>query len=124
MAKKKKVFVSYDYEHDHGLKSSLIGQSRLPDSPFSINDFSLRENLPEETWISKAQSAISRCDVFIVLIGHDTHSAPGVLTEVRIAEGIRKRRFQLRPQGKPYGAIPRAGDVVTWTWKNLKARLS
>ncbi len=61
---KKKVFVSYDYDYDHGLKSTLISQARRPDSPFSINDFSLQQSLPEETWISKAQSAISRRDAY------------------------------------------------------------
>lgn len=121
---KKKVFVSYDYDHDHGLKSSLISQARRADSPFSINDISLQDSLPEETWMSKAQSAISRCDTFIVLLGSNTHSAHGVLKEISIAKGMGKRRFQLRPQGKTYGAIPGAGDVVAWKWKNLKSRLS
>lgn len=119
---KKKVFVSYDYDYDNGLKSCLIGQSRLPDSPFSINDFSLKEDLPGETWIARAQRAVSQCDIFIVLLGRNTHSASGVLREVRIAEGLKKRRFQLRPQGKNYGAVPGAGDVVAWKWKNLKSR--
>ena len=44
---KTKVFVSFDYDHDVQLKDTLIGQSRLPDSPFSINDMSLREATEE-----------------------------------------------------------------------------
>ena len=121
---KKKVFVSYDYEHDHQMKAALIEQAKRQDSPFSINDFSLQEMQPENNWISKAQSAIARCDVFIVLLGRNTHSAPGVLKEIQIAKGLKKIRFQLQPQGKNYGALKDAGDVVVWKWKNLKARLS
>jgi hypothetical protein len=97
---KKKVFASYDYEHDHQMKAALIEQAKRQDSPFSINDFSLQETQPESNWISKAQSAIAKCYVFIVLLGRNTHSAPGVLKEIRIAKGLEKTRFQLRPQGK------------------------
>lgn len=121
---KKKVFVSFDYDNDRHLKSTLIGQAKLPDSPFSIADFSLKETKPEGGWLSRAQSAIARCDVFIVLLGKNTHNAPGVLKEVKIAKGIGKKCFQLKPQRKNFGQVPDAGDVVVWKWKNLKARLS
>ncbi len=120
---KKKVFVSFDY-NDKQLKDTLIGQAKLPDSPFSIADFSLQETQPEDRWLSKAQSAITGCDIFIVLLGNNTHQASGVLKEVRIAKGLRKKRFQLKPQGKNFVPVPDAGDVIVWTWKNLKARLS
>jgi len=120
---KTKVFVSYDYENDRHLKSTLIGQAKLPDSPFSISDFSLKETQPERTWLSQAQSAIARCDVFIVLLGNNTHQAPGVLKEVNIAKGIRKKRFQLKPQRKKHVPVPSAGEVVVWKWNNLKAHL-
>ena len=44
---KTKVFVSYDYDHDVQLKEGLIEQSTRPDSPFSINDKSLKQATPE-----------------------------------------------------------------------------
>jgi len=106
---KKKVFVSFDYSYDLNLKRSLVAQSREPDSPFSINDFSLQESEPEETWLDEAQSKIARCDVFIAIVGKNTHSAPGVLKEVAIAKGSRKPRFQIRPKGKDYGEVADAG---------------
>lgn len=121
---KKKVFVSFDYDNDRHLKSTLIGQAKLPDSPFAIVDFSLKETQPEGQWLSKAQSAIAKCDVFIVLLGKNTHMSPGVLKEVKIAKGLRKKYFQLKPQGKNFMSLPDVGDVVVWKWKNLKARLS
>lgn len=121
---KKKVFVSFDYDNDRHLKSTLTGQARLSDSPFSITDFSLKETQPEDKWLSKAQSAIARCDVLIVLLGNNTHKAPGVLKEVKIAKGLGKKRFQLKPQGKNFLSVPDAGDVTVWKWKNLKTRLS
>ncbi len=31
---KKRVFVSFDFDNDRTLKDFIIGQARLPDSPF------------------------------------------------------------------------------------------
>ncbi len=121
---KKKVFVSFEYDADLQLKETLIGQAKLPDSPFSVNDYSLQEREPESEWLNKAQSAIARCDVFVVILGRDTHNAPGVLKEIKIAKGLKKRRFQLRPQGKKWNPMSGAGEMVVWTWDNLKRKLS
>ena len=121
---KKKVFVSFDYDNDNVLKGSLISQARDPSSPFTLTDFSIQAALPAHEWISKAQSAIARCDVFIVLLGMHTHQAQGVLKEVNIAKGSRKYRFQLRTQGSNPKPVKGAGLVVHWTWPKLKAMLS
>ena len=121
---KTKIFVSFDYETDFGLKETLIGQARQADSPFSVADFSLQERQPESDWLNKAQSAIARCDVFVTLLGENTHNAPGVLKEITIARGLKKRRFQLRTQGKRWGEMKGAGNLVVWTWANLKRELS
>ena len=119
---KKKVFLSYDYEGDKQLKGSFVSQARHPDSPFSITDISLEEKQPDPMWISKAQSAIARCDLFIILLGKNTHQAPGVLKEVKIAKGLDKEMFQLKPQRRKRVSVQDAGEVVLWKWKNLRAR--
>jgi len=69
MMAKKKVFLNFDFENDKKLKNSSIAQAKLPDSPFSVNDFSLREAYPDDKWVSKVQSSIARCEFFIVLLG-------------------------------------------------------
>ena len=121
---KTKIFVSFDYETDFSLKGNLLSQAGRHDSPFSVADFSLQETQPESTWLSKAQSSIARCDVVVVLLGENTHNAPGVLKEIRIAKGLKKRRFQLRPQGKKWQPMRGAGELVVWTWENLQRKLS
>lgn len=119
---KTKVFVSFDYDHDAALKDTLIGQSKMPDSPFSINDVSLKETTPE--WQQKARKAIESCDIFVLLLGNYTYQAKGVLREVRMAKQLRKKRFQLRKQGHWPTTVNGAGEVVAWKWKNIKIRLS
>ncbi len=34
----KRVFISFDFDNDEALKNLIVGQSRLPDSPFEIFD--------------------------------------------------------------------------------------
>lgn len=36
-----RAFISFDYDHDARLKDLLIGQSKLPDSPFEVHDWSI-----------------------------------------------------------------------------------
>lgn len=121
---KKKVFVSFDYREDNDKKGSLIAQGEDPDAPFTIVDFSLQEAAPEQLWLRKAESAIAKCDVFIVILGYNTHQAPGVLKEVKIAKDLRKPRFQLKSQGTDPKMVRDAGPVVNWTWLKLQRMLS
>ena len=114
---KTKVFVSYDYMHDSDMKKRLIAESKRPDSPFSINDLSLSEKVTD--WQQKARAAIEKSDVFVILLGENTHQASGVRREARMARQIGKRRFQLRKQRHNPKPLENIGEVVAWKWKNL-----
>ena len=120
---KTRAFLSFDFDHDHELKGHLLSQAKHPDSPFSINDFSLEESFPDAEWVSRAQHAISECDVVVVLLGRNTHSAPGVFQEVAIARGYGKTIFQLQPQGKSYGKVRGAGPMYSWKWTTISKAL-
>ena len=120
---KPRVFGSFDFDRDHNLKGSLVEQAKRPDSPFSMVDVSLKETYPDDEWLRHAQSAISKCDIVIVLLGVHTHRAVGVLQEVKIAKGLRKPIFQLRPQGSNAKPVPNAGLVIKWTWPNLQTAI-
>ncbi len=41
MTTKKRVFISFDVDHDEDAKILLAEQARLPDSPFDITDTSV-----------------------------------------------------------------------------------
>lgn len=119
---KKKVFVSFDFDNDKTLKDFIVGQAKLEDSPFEVIDFSLKEAAPERTWLDKARAAISRAEVFIVMLGSKTRTAPGVLKEVKIANELKKTKFQIigYKDGTETWAVPDAGRVYRWDWENLK----
>ncbi len=38
----KRAFISFDFDNDDDLRVLLVGQSKLPDSPFEFNDGSVK----------------------------------------------------------------------------------
>jgi MTH538 TIR-like domain (DUF1863) len=118
---KKKVFISFDFDQDKVLKDLLIGQSHNPDCPFDVIDSSLKEAAPEKHWAEKAAEKILKADQVIVLVGAQTHRAPGVLKEIDLARKHHKKIVQIigHKDGQ-YKRVPRAGTLYRWTWDNLK----
>jgi hypothetical protein len=57
MATAKRSFISFDYDHDLDLKTLLVGQAKNSDSPFSIQDFSIKEAIAKD-WKEKARARI------------------------------------------------------------------
>lgn len=118
--KKRRVFISFDYDNDKALKSFVRGQARHPDTPFEIVDWSLKEAAPQRSWERKAREKIKRSDMVIVMAGRKTRTAPGVRKEVAIARkegvpvvqiiGYRKRRCP---------RVPNAGRRYRWTYENF-----
>lgn len=120
------VFISFDFDNDKTLRDFIIGQARNPDSPFDVVDHSLKESVPEKDWLDKARRAISRSGVFIVMLGPRTRFASGVIKEVRIANDLVKRSFQIigYRDGTEDWAVPNAGRTYRWDWENLKRLLA
>ena len=124
MATKKRIFISFDVDHDEGTKEMLAGQAKLPDSPFDFTDASVKEPLTGD-WKEKVRRRMANIDVMIVLCGEHTHTASGVKAEAEIAQGKDTPYFLLAAYSdksctKPTSA--KAGDkLYKWTWDNLKA---
>jgi hypothetical protein len=120
----KRVFISFDYDHDEGAKHMLAGQAKLPDSPFDFTDASVKDPLAGD-WKDKVSRRMDNIDLVIVLCGEHTHRAAGVSAELAIAQDKDKPYFLLAAYAdknctKPTSA--RSEDkVYKWTWDNLKA---
>ncbi|GAB4094645.1 hypothetical protein GCM10028787_01200 [Brachybacterium horti] len=116
-----RAFVSFDYDNDARLKDLLIGQSKLPDSPFVIHDWSLKE--PSSDWKARARRQIRSSGLVIVLCGTHMNTATGVSVELKIAQEEGVRYFLLagyEGSTKPLGVKP-DDKLYKWTWDNLKA---
>lgn len=120
---KTKVFISFDYDHDDSLKTLLVGQSKNPDSPFELADWSIKEHI-DDNWKAKARTRIKSVDVVCVICGEHTSSATGVSAEVTIAQEEGVDYFLLAGYSDKTCVKPKAaksGDkVYNWTWNNLK----
>jgi len=119
---KARVFVSFDFDNDRPLKDFIVGQSRLPDSPFEIVDMSLKEAAPTPTWERKARDAIKRSDLVLVMVGRQAWRAPGVLKEVRMARQENIRIVQMIGYSDLTNPtrVPNAGTLYRWSWPTLK----
>jgi len=121
---KKRVFVSFDYDHDAALKEFLVGQAKNSDSPFEIADHSIKQAIISGDWKANARTRIRRADVVCVICGQHTHAASGVSIELKIAQEEGCPYFLLwgykdKQCTKPKGA--RASDkIYKWSWDNLK----
>lgn len=124
MANKKRVFISFDIDHDKGTKEMLAGQADLPDSPFEFKDASVKEHLTGD-WKEKVKNRMDNVDVVIILCGEKTHTANGVSEELKIAKEKGKSYFLLAAYKDKTCTKPKLasdGDkVYSWTWPNLKS---
>ena len=124
MATNKRVFISFDIDHDEGTKIMLAGQAKLPDSPFDFKDASVKQHLIGD-WKEKVRRRMDNIDVVVVLCGEHTDKANGVAEEVTIAQEEKKSYFLLAAYAdktckKPTSAKS-SDKVYKWTWDNLKA---
>jgi hypothetical protein len=122
-----RVFTAFDYDHDETLRNFLIGQSKHPDSPFEMHDWSVKDPFSGD-WKAKVRTKIRCVDQVIVICGEFTHMATGVDAELSIAREEGKPYFLLcgysdKTCTKPKSA--RATDkLYRWTWDNLKSLIS
>lgn len=120
---RKRVFVSFDYDHDVDLKNALVAQSRMRDSPFEITDMSIKKASPG--WKADARRRIKGCDVVVVMCGQYTHTATGVGVEVTIAQEANVSYFLLNGRADKVCTKPTTAKtsdrIYKWTWDNLKS---
>ena len=123
MVTTKRAFISFDYDHDLDLKNLLVGQSKNEGTPFSIQDFSIKEAIAKD-WKEKARTRIRGCDVVIVICGENTNTATGVSAELEIAQNEGVPYFLLSGRSNITCVKPSAAKaedkIYKWTWENLK----
>jgi hypothetical protein len=121
---KSRVFISFDFDHDEDLRNLLVGQSKNPDSPFELADWSVKEAMSGD-WKAKVTTRIKNVDQAIILCGEYTNRATGVGIELSIIQSLSKSYFLLRGRSgkicqKPTSALA-SDKIYIWTWENLKA---
>jgi hypothetical protein len=120
---KKRVFISFDFDHDEVLKTFLVGQAKLADSPFELVDWSIKEALAGN-WKEKARARIKNADLVAVICGANTNTATGVSAELEIAQAEKIPYFLLWGYKDKTCVKPRAAraddKIYKWDWDLLK----
>ena len=120
---KKRVFISFNFGKDRGLRNDLVAQSKRSDSPFSMVDESVEYQLGDD-WKKEVRERIKNSNLVIVICGRHTQNAKGVQAELSITKDENIPYFLLR--GHPKGTCKRplgAGEdvkIYKWTWENLQ----
>ena len=120
--KRRSVFLSFEFERDAERRGTFIGQAKDL-CEFAIRDKSLPSAQHDATWRQKAKERIGDSEVVIVLLGPDTHNAPGVKDELSLAGELRRPVVQLMPQNKNYGLVAKHGAVCENRWETINRML-
>ena len=120
---KSRTFTSFDYDHDEDLRTMLVGQSKNPDSPFEMADWSIKEPMTGD-WKAKVRTRIKKVDQVTVMCGEHTDTATGVSAELSIAQEEKKPYFLLKGRKNKTCKRPKSAKtsdkMYDWTWDNLK----
>ncbi len=123
-----RIFTSFDFDHDESQRNLLVGQAKHSDSPFELNDWSVKEPFGEMNWQARVRERIRKVDQMIVLCGEYTHTASGVAVELRIAREEKKPYFLLKAYANKTATPPTSAaasdKIYEWTWPNLKALIA
>lgn len=76
---KVKVFLSFEFDRDKELQPNFYAQAKKH-SCYEIENYSLEETSRpnDNSWLREAETQIALSDIVIVVLGQDTHNAPGV----------------------------------------------
>lgn len=120
---KARVFTSFDFDHDEDLRTLLVGQSKNPDSPFELADWSVKEPMTGD-WKAKVRTRIKSVDQVIIMCGEHTDTATGVNAELSITQQESKPYFLLWGRSSKTCKKPKSAKsndtIYKWTWDNLK----
>ena len=119
----KRIFVSFEYDRDHSTALNLTNTAKGRGYPAPIFDLSLRERYTaaNSAWVPKARSMIQKCQLLVVILGQDTHNAPGVKREIQLAKELGKQIVQIRRKGTGWGPHSLLEDkpLIDWNWSEI-----
>jgi antiphage defense system Thoeris ThsB-like protein len=122
-----RAFISFDFDHDEIQRMLFVGQSKNSATPFVIEDWSSKSQLPEWQWESLIKDKIRRCHLVIVLVGRHMATASSVAKELQFAVDANVPSFGVyvddagSTSGLPVGL--QRNRVITWTWSGVASAI-
>jgi hypothetical protein len=81
-----RAFISFDFDNNEAHRNLFAGQcsSKSP-TPFSAQDWSSKEPLPQAQWEALIKQKIGQCHMMFVLVSPTAYRATGVAKEIAMA---------------------------------------
>ena len=118
-----RAFISFDYDNNLTKKILFVGQIKNSRTPFSAEDWSSKETLPQATWERQLENKIRRCHLMIVLVGRSMATAIGVRKEIVFAKRNNVPFFGVYVDGAGTRSILPDGlnrnRTISWDWGSI-----
>jgi hypothetical protein len=123
-----RAFISFDFDHDDDCRVMFAGQATKDSpTPFTIADWSSKEELEESKWEALIKAKIGKCNMVIVLVGRYMGSATGVVKELAMAKELDVPAFGVHVDGATStSTLPTGlsrGRTIAWTWPGIAAAI-
>lgn len=118
-----RAFISFDFDNNSTEKLLFAGQAKNSRAPFTIQDWSSKETLPQAQWERLINGKIAVTNMLIVLVGRNTYLATGVKKEIAMAKTNNVPVFGVLVGGAttlttlPIGLT--SGRVISWDWAKI-----
>ena len=118
-----RAFISFDFDNNRTDKNLLVGQIKNSRTPFSAEDWSVSEALPQAQWERRLKEKINMCHLMIVLVGKSMWSATGVAKEIGFANDQDVPFFGVyvdgagTSSGLPTGLA--RNRTIAWDWDKI-----
>lgn len=123
-----RAFLSFDFDNNETSRNLFAGQAKSDSpTPFVVQDWSSKTELPEEEWEEVMAKKIGSCHLMIVLVGRSMGSAYGVAAEIAMAKDKNVPVFGVYVDGAGTAStLPSGlarGRVIGWNWENIAAAI-
>jgi hypothetical protein len=120
-----RAFISFVFDHDSDQRVLFAGQSKHSKTPFSVQDWSSKEELAQSKWEAELKDKINKCNLTVVLVGKNTYWATGVAKEIAFAKEQDVPFFGVYVDGADSTTLLPSGlnrnRVIAWTWDGIAA---
>ena len=123
-----RAFISFDVDNNSTEKMLFAGQAWHSETPFSHEDWSVKEPMTQSQWEELVEKKIGKTHLMIVLVGQHMATATGVVKEIAMAKRQNVPAFGVYVAGAgksstlPTG-LPR-NRVIDWTWEGIAAAVT
>ena len=123
-----RAFVSFDYDHNEISRRLFVGQAKDDSpTPFVVQDWSSKDDLPEDQWEELIAGKVNNCHLMIVLVGKSMGSASGVAKEIKFAKDGDVPIFGVYVDGADKeSTLPNGlarNRVISWNWSSIASAI-